>query len=302
MSTENNHRVIVAANRSSGTGRGHRAVERTMAALRTHGIDAELLEAPSYAQLQLDVADRISAGVRALVVVGGDGMVHLGFNAVATTNTPLGVVPAGTGNDFARMLGLDARVPEIAVERIARALDSAPRAVDAALVTGAFGSRYVAGVFSAGFDAVVNERANAMSWPRGAQRYNLALLRELLAFKPRRYVLSIDGGAEEQLDAMLISVANAQFIGGGMRIVPQASITDGLLDLVVIAPLGKLRFLGIFPSVFSGKHITHPAVRIEQVRSLTLRAADTRGFGDGEAVGALPVEVTAAPGVVKLLF
>ncbi|MGL3804994.1 diacylglycerol/lipid kinase family protein [Paeniglutamicibacter sp. R2-26] len=301
MPPEQNQRVIVAANRSAGTGRGHRAVDRTMAALAARGIDAELLEAPSYAHLQQEAGRRVAEGIGALVVVGGDGMVHLGFNAVATTGTPLGVVPAGTGNDFARMLGLGPKVPEIAVERIARALEAGPRPVDAARVSGAFGSRYVAGVFSAGFDAVVNERANAMRWPRGAQRYNLALLRELVAFRPRSYTLEIDGKGE-RLRAMMVSVANAQYIGGGMRIVPQASITDGMLDLVVIAPLGRLRFLGIFPSVFSGRHIAHPAVRIEQVRRLRLLAADTRGFGDGEEVGALPVEIEVAPGAVQLLF
>lgn len=302
MPTDNNRRVLVVANRSAGTGRGSNAVERTMVALRERGIDAELLEAPSFGQLQRETALRVKAGVRALVVVGGDGMVQLGFNAVATTGTPLGVVPAGTGNDFARMLVLNPKRPEIAVERIAKALETGPQPVDAAWVSGAFGSRYVAGVFSAGFDAVVNERANAMRWPRGPQRYNLAMIREIVAFKPRSYTVSIDGGAPQQVPAMLISVANSQYLGGGMRIVPQASITDGLLDLVVISPLSRTRFLAIFPSVFSGKHITHPAVRIQQGKRFSIQALDTRGFGDGEEVGALPVEITVAPGAVQLLF
>lgn len=268
---------------------------------RTRGIDADLLEAPSYAQLQHDVGVRVEVGVRALVVVGGDGVVQLGFNAVATTNTPLGVVPVGTGNDFARMLGLGPRRPEAAVERLAAALEAGPRPVDAALVSGACGSRYVAGVISAGFDAVVNERANAMGWPRGPQRYLLALLRELLAFTPRDYLVEVDGAAEE-LPAMLISVANAQYDGGGMSLVPQASITDGRLELIVVSPVGRLRFLGILPSVFSGRHATHPLVRIHPTESVSLRAAGTRGFGDGEELGALPVTITVAPGAVQLLF
>jgi diacylglycerol kinase (ATP) len=157
----------------------------------------------------------VADGVEALVVVGGDGMVHLGVQAVADTGTPLGIIPAGTGNDVARYFDLPRKDAVAAADRV---VDGQTRVVDLARC----GSKYFATVLAAGFDALVNERANRMTWPRGQMRYNLATLAELRVFKPLHYTLDLDG-QQKTLDAMLVAVGNGPSFGGGLR------ITEGAL-------------------------------------------------------------------------
>ncbi len=183
------------------------------------------------------------------MVVGGDGMVHLGANALAGSDIPLGVVASGTGNDVARTLGLPRKNPEAAVDHLLSALAAPPRYMDLGLVHCGGTSSYFAAVLSAGLDAVVTERANSWSWPKGPNRYNGAILRELATFRPHSYSVTL-GGKTKELDAVLISVANGQSMGGGMKIAPEARYDDGELDLVIVSPLSRLRFLAVFPKVF----------------------------------------------------
>ena len=128
----------------------------------------------------------VADGVEALVVCGGDGLVHLGVQVVAETDTPLGIIPAGTGNDVARYFDLPRKDPVAAADRV---IGSQVRTIDLARS----GSTYFATVLAAGFDAVVNERANDMTWPRGQMRYNLATLAVLRTFRPLNYLLDLDG-------------------------------------------------------------------------------------------------------------
>jgi len=239
--------------------------------------------------------------VDALVVVGGDGMVNLGVNAVAGTTVPLGIVPAGTGNDIARALGLPVSDWTGAADVIARGLTGGPvRLVDAACCTGPDTDRWFAGVLGAGFDAVVNERANHWSWPRGRMRYNLAIARELPVFRPRDYVLELDG-QQHRTRAMLVAVGNGPSYGGGMQVVPQAVLDDGLLDVMVLEPVSRLEFLRIFPRVYSGTHVSHPRVLVHRARTVTVRAAGIVGYADGERFGPLPLVSEAIPGALHLL-
>lgn len=165
-------------------------------------------------------------------------MVHLGINALAESGAPfgtvpLGIVPSGTGNDMARALGLPLNDAVAACDRIWSAMEAGGRLIDAGRITGNCTSRWFAGVVSAGFDAAVNERANSWRWPRGRSRYNLAMLRELATFKAIDYAVTADGETWRQ-GAMLISVANGQSIGGGMKVTPDALLDDGFLDLFIV--------------------------------------------------------------------
>jgi diacylglycerol kinase (ATP) len=162
------------------------------------------------------------------------------------------------------------------------------------------GGRYYAGVLAAGFDAVVNERANAMSWPRGQMRYNLATLAELRVFEPLRYVLDLDG-APRTLEAMLIAVGNGPSFGGGLRIAEGAFVDDGLLDVVVIKPLTKLDLVRTYPKLFRGTHVHHPQYERHRVRKVTVASPGIVGYADGERFGALPLTVECAPGAVEVL-
>src|SRR6478735_6218957 len=181
--------IALLTNPTSGRGRGARHRDVALARLRESGFVVRNL-AGRDADEAADLARAcVADGVEALVVCGGDGLVHLGVQAVAGTGTPLGVIPSGTGNDFARYLDLPRTDPVAAADRV---IASRRRTIDLARS----GDRWFVTVLAAGFDAIVNERANAMTWPRGQMRYNLATLAELRTFRPIPYVLKIDGVAE----------------------------------------------------------------------------------------------------------
>lgn len=304
MTTTKPLRIVVAANPSASFGRGAPVGPTVVDALVRAGHDVTSLTRSSYADLLAATSDALALGterqVDALVVVGGDGMVSLGVNAVAETGIPLGVVPTGTGNDTARNLGLPLADPAAAAQLVLDGLEREPRAYDAGRVVHEPHTTWVFGALSAGFDAAVNERANFMSWPKGQRKYTVAVVRELLTFRAPHYRVVVDGH-EREFDAMLVAVANHTSIGGGMKITPDALMDDGLFDLFVVDRMSKLRFLRIFPKVFAGEHTGFPEVHIERVRSVRIEADGIVAYADGERVGPLPVEVAVAPGAVKLL-
>lgn len=277
---------------------------------RSTGADVMELRSPGYAALATSVEQELARGIDALVVVGGDGLVHLAVNALAGRDAaagrvPLGIVPTGTGNDLARALGLPLDDVAAACRRISAGMATGGRLVDLGRVTTATGSCWFAGVLSAGFDAAVNERANAWRWPRGKARYNLAMLRELATFRAIGYSVTdfteSDDGETWHQGAMLVSVANGQSIGGGMRITPDGSLSDGMLELFIVRPLSRSRFLAVFPRVFSGRHVGHPAVEIRRVRKVGLSAAHVVAYADGERIGPLPLTVDVAAGALRVL-
>lgn len=249
----------------------------------------------------------VAADVDALVVVGGDGMAHLGVGACAGTKVPLGIIAAGTGNDIARGLGLPVGNIEESVFVVRTALAGTDlalqrRQVDAVRVTCPWRPAWYAGVLSAGFDAIVNERANGWGWPRGRMRYNLAVARELPLFKPLRYRLEIDGASEE-IPAMLVAVANAPSFGGGMRITPDARMDDGLLEVFLLRPLPLVEFLRLFPKVFSGSHVHHPAVSIRRAERVRIETLDKPvvAYADGERLTGLPLQAEIVPQALTVL-
>ena len=293
-------RLTVAINPNASFGRrrdvGPRVAERLVEA----GYEVVMLREPNLELLRREAEDAVARGTDALIVVGGDGMVSLGANLVAGTATPLGIVASGTGNDMARVLGLPLDDADAAIERLLEALGREPRVIDAARVRHGALTTWFCGALSAGFDARVNERANRMTRPRGPSRYTIAMLRELLSFKPIQYSLVVDGVARE-VSAMLIAVSNGVSIGGGMKITPDAELDDGELDLFIVSALSKPRLLRLFPRVFSGEHVSEPEVEITRVRTVSLLAADIVAYADGERVGPLPVEVEIVPGALRVL-
>jgi diacylglycerol kinase (ATP) len=338
MPADAHHRtVLVAINPRAASGGGAVAGRRTVAALRRAGWTVTALSEDSADALSVSVSAALAAEPHALVVVGGDGMVGLGTNLVARSDVPLGIVPCGTGNDMARNLGLPVGDVEAALTRLVTALDAwvpgktegsigaafdastrapgrtstggeataGPRRIDAALVTRADGhDTWFACALSAGFDAAVNERANRMRRPRGASRYVLALLRELVAFGPVDYLLTIDD-RQERVPAVLVSVGNAGSIGGGMRITPDAVLDDGELDVLIVAPLSRLTFLRLFPRVFRGTHAALPQVRLLRATRIRIDAPTARrpivAYADGERIGPLPVDIRVVPGALTVL-
>ncbi|GAA1535267.1 diacylglycerol kinase [Nocardioides humi] len=286
-------RAIVLTNPTSGKGRGARMRDEALPRFHGAGWRTTALTGRD-ADETLDLA-RVAAAEEpdALVVCGGDGMVNLGLQAVAGTDVPLGILPAGTGNDFARYFDLPLRDGAAAAVRI---LEGTARTVDLARV----GDRYFGGVLAAGFDAVVNERANRMRWPRGQMRYNLATVAELRVFRPLRYLLDLDG-TEHELEAMLVAVGNGPSFGGGLRIAHGAELDDGLLDVVLIKPVGRMELIRTFPKLFDGSHVTHPQYEHHRVRRVTVASAGIVGYADGERFGPLPLTVECVPGAVRVI-
>ena len=298
--TRSPKRVIVAVNPSASFGR-HRDVGATaVARLAESGHEVTLLQEANFELLRRETEHAFERGTDAVLVVGGDGMVSLAVNIVAGTGVPFGVVAAGTGNDLARGLGLPFEDPLAGIEALIEALEREPRTIDAGVIRRSDSAPvWFACIASAGFDALVNERANRMTRPRGPSRYTIALVRELATFRPRSYTITIDGVRREQ-KAMLVSVANGTSIGGGMKLVPHADLSDGRLDVLIVHPLSRARLIAVFPKVFRGEHTDHPAVEFVSAQRVTLDASDVVAYADGERVGALPIEVEVAPGVLRV--
>lgn len=300
-------RIGVVVNPTAGHGRGDHRGRHLLAAARARGHDVLDLSAADLETAEQHARQAVVHGLDALVVVGGDGMVHLGVNVVAGTDLPLGIVAAGSGNDIARSMGLPRHDVGAAVAAIERGLESGGRPVDAARVGPPDYSahEWYIGVLSCGVDAAVNARANTMTWPRGRGRYVRALMAELGRFRPYGYRMALDDETWESTGT-LVAVANAGLFGGGMRISPDSGMDDGMLDVVIAGPLSRRELLGIFPKVYSGAHLRHPACTVFRTTSVLIEHSHVgptppAAFADGERIGPLPLRVEVHPGAVRLL-
>ena len=277
---------------TSGKGKGARHRDAALVRLRESGFVVRNLQGRDADEAYDLARGCVADGVEALVVCGGDGLVHLGVQAVAGTGVPLGVIPSGTGNDVARNLGLPRTDPVAAADRI---IASRRRTIDLARA----GDRYFITVLAAGFDAVVSERANAMTWPRGQMRYNLATLAELRTFRPIAYVLQLDDETVEH-EAMLVAIGNGPSYGGGLRIAEGALLDDGLLDVVLITRMSKTRMVRTYPRLFTGNIGGVAEYVHRRVRSVTVAAPGIVSYADGERFGPLPLTIECAPGALEV--
>lgn len=285
--------IALLTNPTAGKGRARRVRDAALPLLRAAGWRTRVLEGRDADEaLDLTLA-AVADGIDGLVVCGGDGSVNLGLQAAVRGGVPLGVLPAGSGNDVARYLGLPRDDTAAAVRRL---LAWRPRAMDLARV----GDRYFATVLAAGFDAVVNERANRMRWPRAQLRYDLATVAELRTFRPLSYVIDVDGRTH-RMDAMLVAVGNGPSYGGGLRIAEGAVIDDGLLDVVVIGAMTRRELVRTYPKLFRGTHVDHPSFRRLRGRRVTVAAPGVVAYADGERWDRLPLTVDSVPGALEVL-
>jgi diacylglycerol kinase (ATP) len=285
--------IALLTNPTAGKGKHGHVHDHALQRMRDAGLVVRDLQGRD-ADEALDLARQcVADGVDAVVVCGGDGMVHIALQAVATSPTPLGIIPAGTGNDVARYFDIPRTDPVAAADRV---IAGRTRTVDLARS----GSRYFVTVLAAGFDAIVNERANRMTWPKGQMRYNIATLAELRVFEPLPYILQIDD-LRLELDAMLVAVGNGPSFGGGLRITEGALLDDGMLDVVIIKPMSKPGLIRTYPKLFKGTHVTHPQYEHHLARSVTIAAPGIVSYADGERFGPLPLTVECAPGALTVL-
>jgi len=294
MSSTTPRHIVVAMNPRASFGKNEHAGADVARMLSSAGHDVIALRENDYSALENLTRDALRPE-SVLVVVGGDGMVHLGAHLAREKEVGLGIIPAGTGNDFARHLGLPLGSIPAATAHLIQALESAPQHIDVGVATSPHGTEHpFACVFSAGFDALVNERANRLRLIRGRHRYTVALLIELAQLRPITYTLTIDG-VEETGSYLLVAVANSQSFGGGMKVTPDASLVDGKLDVFTLDPLSRLAFLRIYPRVFRGLHVSDPRVHIRQASSVQVASAGIVAYADGERLEELPLTVTVEP-------
>ncbi|MQS14955.1 diacylglycerol kinase [Streptomyces kaniharaensis] len=292
-------RVAVLANPAAGAGHAGAAAGRAVARLRALGVDVEPHAGRSAADAVRRAREAVADGVDAVVVVGGDGMINLALQAVAGTAVPLGVVPAGTGNDHAREYGLPRDAPEAAADVVAA---GRTRTVDLGRITGPDGAnRWFGSVLATGFDSLVSDRANRLRWPRGRMRYNLAILAEFANLRPLPFRITLADGTVIERDLTLAAVGNTRSYGGGMLVCPAAVPDDGLLDVTLVAAMPRLRIARFFPTIFKGTHIRHPEVATHRTSSLRIESPGITSYADGEFIAPLPIDVTAVPNALHLL-
>ncbi|ULE32018.1 diacylglycerol kinase [Mycobacterium sp. IDR2000157661] len=294
-------RVTVLTNPASGHGSAPHAAERAVARLQKRGVDVVAIAGTDAAHARRLVEGALEQGMDALVVVGGDGIVSLALQVLAQTEIPLGIVPAGTGNDHAREFGIPPRDPVAAADVV---VDGAVQSVDLGRITGADGTdKWFGTVMASGFGSLVTDRTNRMTWPRGRMRYNMAMLAELSQLRLLPFRLTFDG-RELVTELTMAEIGNTRSYGGGMLICPDADPTDGLLDVTMVRSASRTKLIRLFPTVFKGTHVNLDEVHTERARTITVEcqaSPEIPAYADGEYVCPLPVEVSAVPGALKIL-
>ncbi|MDJ0391790.1 diacylglycerol kinase [Rhodococcus sp. G-MC3] len=285
--------VTVLTNPTAGNGRAPRVSEAVIARLRERGAHVTTIEGRTPGDALESTRRAVRAGCEALVAVGGDGLVNLALQAVATTATALAVAPAGTGNDFARLLGVPLDSPSAAADIV---MDHTVRSID----LGRAQDRWFATVLSTGFDSLVTERANRMRWPTGPLRYALAVMLELTKLRPIAYRMEIDGRVLE-FDATLVTVGNGPTYGGGLAICPAAAVDDGLLDVTIVVASSRTRLVRRSPTLFQGTHVSLPEVETHRAKSVLLAAPGMTAYADGERFSALPVRIESVSRAANVL-
>ena len=232
------------------------------------------------------------------MVCGGDGVISNALQVLALGDIPLGIIPAGTGNDHAREFAHSHKGSRGRRRRRRRRLDTDHRPRPHPDANG--NEKWFGTVMAAGFDSLVTDRTNRMRWPHGRMRYNVAMVAELSQLRLLPFRLTFDG-EEIVADLTLAAFGNTRSYGGGMLICPNADHTDGLLDITMVHSASRTKLIRLFPTVFKGTHVDLDEVDHGARESITVDAPGINAYADGEYACPLPVEVSAVPAALKIL-
>jgi len=296
--------VAIAINPIAGRGRAA-AGREAEARLVERGIPVVAHYGASAADTEAFAERAVRDGIPVLVVVGGDGTVSTVLDAIdrVLVDAPsarlpaIGIVPAGTGDDLARALGIPLGDARAAADV---AVDGSRRRIDSGVVEGAGWRRRFVTVAACGFDSRVAERTNRLRWPAGQWRYRLAIVVEVLRLAPTAFRVAVDGALGRAFAGTLVAVANTPSYGGGMPIAPGASAVDGLLDVVEVAAVGRLRLLGLLPRLVKGTHAALREVAIVRATSVEIDAPNVVVYADGERLGWAPVRIRVEPASLEV--
>lgn len=287
-------KLTILFNPAAGRGKAHRALREALEILNRGGVKPQILESRSAPHL-VELARRAcEAKPDALVSAGGDGTHHYVLNGLFGSEIPLGLIPLGTGNDFAKGVG----VPVEPRAAAAALLSGRTRRIDLARV----GSTVYGGVAGVGFDSVVSRYANErVRWVRGRFAYAWAILRCLRRCRAEPLDLGTDG-RNVSGEVMFAIVGNNTSYGGGVKIAPRARLDDGLLDVCVVPAMGVLELLRWVPRAYRGEHLAHPRIVYFQARKIALDSSSRLElFGDGEFMQVLPATIEVVPRAVRVL-
>jgi diacylglycerol kinase (ATP) len=291
--------VTLLTNPKSGHGNAPHAAEQAIARLQQRGTDVVEIVGTDAEHARRLLRDALERGTDALVVAGGDGVIADALQAVACTDIPLGIIPAGTGNDHAREYRLPTHDPAAAADIVA---DGWTQTVDLGRIRTRDGAvKWFGTVAAAGFDSLVTDRANRMRWPRGRMRYNLAMLAELSRLRLLPFRLVLDGRREIVTDLTLAAFGNTRSYGGGMLICPGADHADGQLDITMVHSASRTRLIRLFPTVYKGTHVELDEVTTARATSVDVESPGINAYADGEFACALPAEISAVRGALRLL-
>jgi YegS/Rv2252/BmrU family lipid kinase len=287
--------VCLIVNPTAGGGRAGRVAPEVQRTLGRHGLPVRRADTRDLDHARTLAREAAGRGEIA-ATLGGDGLAGAVADALrAVPGAVLGVLPGGRGNDLARVLGIP-RDPLAACAVIAH---GTPRALD----LGAVGATAFVGIASAGFDSDANRIANRAPARLGNLVYAYGALRALWSWRPATFQIELHPSGERvRFTGYSVAAANSRAFGGGMYLAPDALLDDGLLDIVLIEQVARVRYLGNLPRVFRGTHVRLESVRV--LRAAEVEIAADRPFvmyADGDPIGELPVRVRAVPGAVRVL-
>ena len=286
-------KATVIINPTAGRGRALRLLPQVEKTLKESGEDFTVRVSQSPEDPPRLAREAIAAGAQMIVAGGGDGTSQMVAGALLESQTILGILPLGRGNDFARGLG----IPKDPLEACRILTEGQIREVDIGHVGQ---DKIYLNMAGAGFDGEATSRANRL-WIKGAFAYFLSVFLTLISFRPVTFTLEHDRGTWKG-KAMMIGVANSTTYGGGMRLAPDAKVDDGLFDLVIIKEVGKLEFVRVFPRVYQGTHILHPAVEV--LRTTCVQMACSAPFdlyADGDRMAPLPLRLEVIPRALRVM-
>ncbi|SPM42108.1 Diacylglycerol kinase family enzyme [Mycobacterium numidiamassiliense] len=292
-------KVTALTNPASGHGAAIRAAQIAIARLQHKGIEVVEIIGDDAQDARYLAGAALERGTDALVVTGGDGVVSNALQVLAGTGIPLGIIPAGTGNDHAREFGIPTKDPEAAADVV---IDGWTETIDLGRIRDGNGNqKWFGTVAAAGFDSLVTDRANRMRWPHGRLRYYTAILAELSQLRLLPFRMVLDGTHEIDADITLAAFGNTRSYGGGMLVCPNADHTDGLLDITMLTEASRTKLLRLFPTVFTGTHVQLDAVKTARASTIYVESPGINVYADGDFACLLPAEIYVVPGALDIL-
>jgi diacylglycerol kinase (ATP) len=289
--------LVVVANPSAGRSKAGRLIGKVTTGLHRLGVDHEVRVSESGPDLERIARTAAEDGAAIVAALGGDGSISLAANGILGSGAALAALPSGTGDDFAKAIGAGSLATAIELLANPKTVD-----IDVVEVTAGPVTRHYVNIAGAGFDSEVNETANAMTLDLGGTgTYIAALVKTLSRFSPAAFTIVVDDERME-LDAMLVEIGNGRSTGGGMRVLPNAAMNDGSLDVCIVEALSKGAFLRAFPRVYRGTHVTHPKVRMRTGTRVQMEANRRLNvYADGELVGPLPAIFQIRPAALPVV-